>query len=98
MKIITNCKTAMGAAIALALTTSFATEVSAQQLRSNARVPQTLGLTTNSGGGNTAQVDEHCNNVASCNIMIAYCIGNGGDFEVEGSSGTGQPSKGTCHY
>jgi hypothetical protein len=51
-----------------------------------------------SGGGSSAQDPEHCNNVSSCNTMIAYCAATGGDFEVRGSGPEGRPSNGTCSW
>ena len=89
-------KTALAAAIAIALTASFATDVSAQK-RTNPST-NTKKMTTWSGGSSTARADEHCNNVASCNIMIAYCISTGGEFQVDGNDPEGKPNKGTCKY
>ena len=86
-------KTTLAAAIAIALTASFAPDVSAQ-VRTDTKTKKT----TQSGGSSPARADEHCNNVASCNIMIAYCTSTGGTFHVEGDGPEGQPSKGTCKY
>ena len=53
----------------------------------------------NPAGGQAEGHTETCNNAASCNLMISYCISNGGDWEETGTPGAGgKPQKGKCTY
>lgn len=74
---------------------------SAAQLKSRlpAPPPQQLGLKAPSGGGQTQGHVETCNNKASCNLMISYCISHGGDWQETGvPTPQGEPQKGKCTY
>ncbi len=60
--------------------------------------PHQLGLKAPGGGQAEGHV-EKCNNISSCNLLIAYCIGHGGDWEETGTPGPmGEPQKGKCTY
>lgn len=103
MKMNHNLAIVIVTTMAIATAGLMVTEASAGKFKKLQRTtpPSSLGLTANPGRGPMAAVKEHCNNAASCNLMIAYCIGNGGDFEVDPVNGTGaggKPVKGTCTY
>ncbi len=95
-----HSKTAFVTAAAFALSALIATQASAGQLRTErpSQTPTGFAATPTTGGGSSAQVPEHCNNVSSCNTMIAYCAATGGDFDVSGSDGIGRPNHGTCSW
>jgi hypothetical protein len=51
------------------------------------------------GGGQSKGHVETCNNIASCNLMIAYCESHGGSFDPTGTPGPqGEPKTGKCTY
>jgi len=95
------------AAIAVAVSVAgfAAADANAGNLRGErpSQPPQTVGgYAVNQGGGSgpgpVARDPEHCNNVASCNLLIAYCIGHDGTWTGRGSDPQGRPSAGTCTY
>ncbi len=100
MRLQHNSTIAIATSLVIAAASFFVTEASAGKFRQLQKTPPPsgFGLTTIPNRGPLAREPEHCNNAASCNIMIAYCIGNGGDFEVNGSGAGGRPTKGTCTY
>jgi|APFEC2959095171_1045051.scaffolds.fasta_scaffold22303_2 hypothetical protein len=96
----TIIRSSLIATLALSMS-AFAGAASAAQLKARvpAPPPHQLGLKAPGGGGQTHGHVETCNNKASCNLMIAYCAGHGGDWEETGTPGPqGEPQKGKCTY
>lgn len=88
------------ATLALSMS-AFAGAASAAQLKARvpAPPPHQLGLKAAPGGGQAEGHVETCNNKASCNLMISYCISNGGDWQETGTpTPQGEPQKGKCTY
>ena len=79
-----------------------ATLASAQQFRSQDRTPPPPvvgGFKAKGSDGSTKGHVETCNNAASCNLMISYCISHGGDWQETGiPTPEGRPQKGKCTY
>jgi hypothetical protein len=94
-------KSAFAAAVLVAASSIFAAQASAAQFRAERQTPPpptTFGFAANSGGSGTTAIVETCNNAASCNLMISYCISHGGDWNETGHNGRGQPTSGSCTY
>ena len=99
---ITHRRFARSALVALVALSAFGSAASAAQFkaRTSTPPPRALGFKAAPGGGQSKGHVETCNNAASCNLMIAYCIGHGGDWqETPGTAGPqGEPTKGKCTY
>jgi hypothetical protein len=95
-------KIAIAAAFAIAVSSFFAAGASAAQFRTDSQRQgaSSFAATPATGGGVVRRDPESCNNVASCNVMIAYCAATGGDFDVDpsGDDPEGRPGKGTCTW
>ena len=89
------------ALVTLVALSAFAGTASAAQFKTRTLTPPppALGLKAAPGGGQSHAHVETCNNIASCNLMIAYCIGHGGKWKETGTPGpNGEPTQGKCTY
>lgn len=94
----TLVRTSLIATLALSMS-AFAGAASAAQLKARVPAPPPHQLGLAAPGGQAEGHVEKCNNKSSCNLLIAYCVGHGGEWEETGTPGpNGEPQKGKCTY